>query len=86
MTKGQMADHQDKVVELGGHSRMTPEEALMIAARSKWDTVVICGYQGADFCVVSSKMQCRDMLWIAELLREDALEGDTADEVPDGPA
>jgi hypothetical protein len=64
---------EDKVVDLGGHDRMTPEQALVVASREKWDQVVICGFQGNAFCTVNSKMSIKDLLWLAEHLRADAM-------------
>ena len=62
------------VIDLGGHERMTPKEALIVAAREGWDAVVICGYQGGEFVWLSSEMLNKDVLWISELLRKSALD------------
>lgn len=60
-----------KVVELGPHGKMTPEEALAFCSREKWDEIVIVGYhKGDDGLVVrSSGMKREAALWIAEHLR-----------------
>lgn len=58
------------VFDLGAHARMKPNEALTVAARERWEHVIICGYQEGDegLCVRSSHMKREQALWIAQHL------------------
>ncbi|PWJ88378.1 hypothetical protein C8D77_111101 [Mesorhizobium loti] len=61
----------EKVVELGPHNKMTPEEALAYSSRESWDQVIIVGFHkdDDDFVVQSSHMSREFALWIAEHLK-----------------
>ena len=61
---------EGNIVELGPHSKMTPNEALAYSAREDWEDVIIVGYHnGGDFAVRSSHMSREASLWIAEQLK-----------------
>lgn len=59
------------VVDLGPHERMTPEQALAIAAREDWESIIICGFHKDDgeLVVRSSHISREFSLWIAEHLK-----------------
>ena len=46
-----------KVISIGGHSRMTPAEALDVAGRVDWKSVVIIGCDQAE----NYKIHCSDL-------------------------
>lgn len=63
-----MSEHE-KVIELGAHANMTPQEALTLAAREEWTNVIIAGYHKDDrgkMILRSSAMPRQDALWILE--------------------
>jgi hypothetical protein len=67
-----------KIVDLGAHTNMTPEEALAVAQRRPWQKVLIIGFtEDSDGLVVmSSHMHRESALWIikhAELHAMDRL-------------
>ena len=47
----------EKVISIGGHSRMTPEEALDVSSRVNWKSVVILGCDQDDNYV----LHCSDL-------------------------
>jgi len=65
-----------EVIELGGHERMTPEEALSLTLRESPSEVLILffGHAG-DFGVRSSGMSNKDALWLIENARDTILNG-----------
>jgi len=62
-----------KVVELGAHENMKPEQALSFCLRENWDEVLIIGLQEGQIAIRSSKMDCRDALWLAKQVELNAL-------------
>jgi hypothetical protein len=67
----------DKVIELGGHMRMTVEEALKSCLRADLQEVMIMGYDAdGDLIIASSAMSRKDALWLAEKARQSALGDD----------
>jgi hypothetical protein len=56
------------VVELGPHSKMTPEQALAYCSREQWDDVIIIGYHKSakSLSIRSSHMSRECTLWLAE--------------------
>lgn len=69
--KAESAKIVNDVIDLGPHSRMTPEQALAYAAREKWDKVIICGFHEGEVELVvrSSSMNREVALWIAVHLK-----------------
>jgi hypothetical protein len=59
------------VIHLGPHERMTPEQALAVAAGEPWEHVIICGFHRDDGGIVvrSSHISREFSLWIAEHLK-----------------
>lgn len=57
-----------KIIDLGPHERMTPGQALEVAAREDWEHVIICGFHVDDGRVVlrSSHVSREFALWIIE--------------------
>lgn len=69
-----MSAPEAKVVELGPHCDMTPEEALAVASRKRWQDVVVCGFdEDGDFVSLSSNMTREEALWMAEHLKLHAM-------------
>jgi hypothetical protein len=66
-----MMSADEKVVELGPHDKMTPEEALAYSKRESWDNVIVVGFHKDDGSLVvrSSHMSREFALWIAEHLK-----------------
>jgi hypothetical protein len=66
----------EKIVEIGPHTNMTPEQALAYCAREKWESVVIVGYKcdSEGIVVRSSKLTREHALWIAEQFRYHVLD------------
>ena len=60
-----------KVVELGAHAHMTPEQALGLCAREEWDQVIIVGYHKGDpsFVVRSSHLTRAEAVFLLEQAR-----------------
>lgn len=58
----------DRVIELGAHERMTPEEALAKCSREEWEQVIIIGFHRDHngLIVRSSHMSLEAALWIIE--------------------
>lgn len=71
-----MGNAAAKVVELGPHTKMTPEQALAFSAREDWESVVIVGFHtGSGQLVVRSSVLSREAcLWIAEHLKMHVLD------------
>ena len=65
-----------KVVELGPHTKMTPEQALAYSAREDWESVVIVGFHkdNEQLMVRSSALSREACLWIAEHLKMHVLD------------
>lgn len=63
------------IIELGPHENMSPEQALGVAAREKWEKVLIVGYHSENDCLMvrSSHMSRETALWLAEHMRLYAL-------------
>ena len=57
-----------KVVRLGPHNRMTPEEALAEVSAEEWDEVLIVGFhKGDDEISVRTSHMTRELaLWLVE--------------------
>lgn len=66
----------EKVVELGPHTNMTPEQALAYSAREAWESVIVVGYhKDSDGLIVrSSAMTRQESLWLAEHLKLHAMD------------
>lgn len=66
-----MNDNPEKIVELGPHTKMTPEQALAYCMRENWEDVIIVGYKtsGPDLVTRSSAMTREKALWLTEHLR-----------------
>lgn len=66
----------EKVVELGPHANMTPEQALAYSAREPWENVIVVGFHkdSGDLVVRSSAMSRQFSLWIAEHLKLHAMD------------
>ncbi len=56
----------DRVVELNANDNKTPEQALAVAARRPWETVIIAGYteESDDLVIITSKVSRESALWI----------------------
>lgn len=60
----------DKLIELPPHENMTPEECLTRAARraDTFTDVIVIGYDAnEEFCMTSSHMARKDVLWLMML-------------------
>lgn len=59
------------IVELGPHDKMTPEQALAVAAREPWEHVLVVGFhQGEETLTLRSSHMTREFaLWITEHLK-----------------
>ena len=57
-----------KIVSLGAHDRMTPEETLALVSREQWDSVLVCGFHSGSTALVirSSAMSREEALWLVE--------------------
>ena len=64
----------NKVVELGAHENMEPEQALSFCLREKWDEVLIIGLQEGQIVIRSSKMDRKDALWLSKQVELHALD------------
>lgn len=58
----------EKVIHLGPHDNMTPEQALAVAAREPWDDVMIIGFfkDDGEVCIRSSHMTREFANWIID--------------------
>mgnify|MGYP007024622995 CR=1 FL=1 len=64
------------IVHLQPTTTMTPEQALHMALKDDLTDVLIGGYdEEGDFIVRSSRMSCADALWLAEKLKQYAING-----------
>lgn len=63
----------EDVIELGAHQNMSPEQALSFCLRENWDEVLIVGIQDGQIAIRSSKMTCRDALYLAKQVELHAL-------------
>jgi hypothetical protein len=63
-----------ELVELGGHERMTVQEALGLVAREAPTSVLIV-FEDAEgnFILRSSRMERKDSLWLIEKARDHIL-------------
>jgi hypothetical protein len=50
-------DEMGDIVSIGGHSRMTPTEALDVATRVEWENVIVIGCDQDE----NYKLHCSDM-------------------------
>lgn len=63
-----------EVVDFPATSTLTVEQALGVAANRNLKEVLIVGYdEDANLIIVSSKMDRRDALWLAEKAKLNAL-------------
>jgi hypothetical protein len=58
----------DKIIDLGAHTNMTPDEAFAVAQRRPWEQVMIIGFTEDSRGIVcfSSHMAREKALWIIE--------------------
>lgn len=63
------------IIEVGPHTRMTPEQALTFCSREQWSDVAIIGYHKGDRLLVvrSSAMTRADALNLYEQAKLHAL-------------
>lgn len=70
--KHKMFNSDRKVIELGPHERMTPEEAIAEAAKNNWEDVVILGFErgNENLTIMSSRMSREWANWIADHFKD----------------
>lgn len=65
------------VLRFPATTTMTVEQALASAEAANLRDVLICGYdEDGDFIVRSSRMDRKDALWLAEMMKRHALDVD----------
>lgn len=56
-----------KIIDLGAHERMTPEETVVCAGRANLSEIVVCGFNSDNGLVVMSSHMSRELaLWLIE--------------------
>lgn len=63
------------IISIGGHSRMTPEQALDVSTRVDWKSVIIIGCdQDDNYKIHNSDMTRAQILYFLETARLDMMQ------------